>query len=169
MERTTKLKGEPTELGGKEIKVGDKLPSFTLTGTDMKDIDEKFLAGKVGVIVTVPSLDTPVCATETKRFNEEASKLGDEVRVLIVSRDLPFAIKRFCGTEGIENAFTASDYKHRVVGEAFGVHLKSLDLLSRAVFVTDKDGTIRHVEYVEEVGSEPNYEKVLKVAQELTN
>lgn len=155
------------ELGGKEVKVGDKLPPFTVTAVDMRDIDQTTLAGKVGVIVAVPSVDTPVCATETKRFNEEAGKLGDKVAVLIVSRDLPFALKRFCGAEGVENVTTVSDYKHRVFGEAFGVHLKSLDLLSRAVFVTDKQGIIRHVEYVAEVGSEPNYDEVLKVTKEL--
>jgi thioredoxin-dependent peroxiredoxin len=166
MSRTTNFKGEPLSLGGKELKVGDRLPRFTLTGNDMKDVDESILSGKPAIILSVPSLDTPVCAVEGKRFNQEAAQIGKNLVTLIVSRDLPFAQKRYCGAEGINNVITASDYKHRGFGEAFGTHLQAWDLLSRAVFVVDPQGVVRHVEYVSEVSSEPNYDEALTVARE---
>jgi len=117
--------------------------------------------GKILVLSVVPSLDTPVCATQTRTFNQRATQLGQDVTVLTVSMDLPFAQKRFCGAEGIERVVTASDYKHRAFGAAFGVLIKELGLLARAVFVLDRQGQVVHAEYVPEVTHEPNYDAAL--------
>ena len=167
MSRTTNFKGSPLELVGNEVKIGDKIPAFKVTGNDMQDVTEYILKDKVAVIVTVPSLDTPVCSIEAAKFNKEASKLGDKVTVLVVSRDLPFAQKRWCAAEGAERVITASDYKYRNFGPSLGAHIKDWDLNSRAVFVADKSGTIKYVEYVPEVSAEPRYDEVLKIAAEL--
>ncbi len=161
MSRTTKFKGEDLTLMGNVLKVGDTVPQFTVTGNDMADLSSKSLAGKTMIISAIPSIDTPVCAIETKRFNDEVSKMANPPVVLTVSMDLPFAQKRWCGSEGVTAVITASDYKHRNFGEAFGVHIKEWGLLSRAVFVVDKSGKIVHAQYVPEVSSEPDYESVM--------
>lgn len=127
----------------------------------MADLSSSKFAGKTLVVLSVPSLDTPVCAIETKRFNDEASKLGDKVAVLAVSMDLPFAQKRWCGAEGVNNVVTGSDYKHRAFGEAFGAQIQEWGLLTRAVFVADSKGTVVYSEYVPEIPNEPNYTAVL--------
>jgi thiol peroxidase len=168
MTRTTGFQGTTLTLNGKELLLNGQLPKFTLTGNTMSDVTNDVLKDKVGIILSVPSLDTPVCAIETKRFNEEVAKLQNVV-VLAVSRDLPFAQKRWCAAEGIANVITASDYKYRSFGEAFGVEIKEWALLSRAVFVTGQDGVLRYVEYVQEIPNEPNYTEVLKIAKELTH
>ncbi len=151
------MKGNPLKVEGHCIEEGAQLPQFTLTGLDMSDVTNATYAGKVVVLVSVPSLDTPVCAIETKRFNQEATALSKDVVIAAVSRDLPFAQKRWCGAEGVENVVPLSDYKHRSFGKAFGVELPDLALLARAVFVADKTGTIVHVDYVTEVADEPDY------------
>lgn len=168
MTRTTGFQGTPLTLSGNELAVNEQLPPFTLTSNSMTDVTNDVLKNKVAIILSVPSLDTPVCAIETKRFNEEVAKLNDVI-ILAVSRDLPFAQKRWCAAEGIANVITASDYKYRTFGETFGVEIKEWALLSRAVFVAGKDETIRYVEYVQEIPSEPNYAEILKIAQELAH
>lgn len=158
------FKGSPLTLVGREIKVGSSVPDFTLTGNDMGDVTINNFKNKAVLITAVPSLDTPVCAIETKRFNDEVGKLGDKAVLLTVSMDLPFAQKRWVSSECAtsKNLVTASDYKYRGFGEAFGSLLKEWGLLARAVFVVDKTGKFTYVEYVPEVSAEPNYEAALE-------
>jgi thiol peroxidase len=156
------FKGQPLTLVGPQVKVGDAAPHFKLVGNDLSDIDCEKLHGKVRVLSVAPSLDTPVCAAQTRHFNKEAVDLSEDVTILSISMDLPFALARFCGAEGIERVVTGSDYKYREFGEAYGVHIRELGLLARAVFVVGKDNKIAHVEYVSEVTHEPNYEAALK-------
>jgi thiol peroxidase len=145
-------------LVGERVKVGDPLPSFCVTANDLSPVKGENFTGKVLVVVTVPSVDTPVCATETRRFNKNAADLSGDVRILVVSMDLPFAQKRFCAAEGIDKVSTASDYKDHKFGEAFGARIKELGLLTRTVFVFDKKGKCTYAEYVPEVTQEPNYD-----------
>jgi thiol peroxidase len=163
------FKGNRIKVLGDSITEGQPLPEFVLTGTDMADLTNEAFTGKVLVISVVPSLDTPVCAIQTKRFNKEASRLGDQVKILTVSLDLPFAQKRWCGAEDATAVITASDYKYRNFGNAFGVYLEDLGLLARAVFVVDKTGKVTHVEYVDEVASEPNYDAALSKVESAIN
>ena len=166
---TTKVtfKGSPLTVLGTPLKVGDKAPGFTLTATDMSDISSTSFAGKVLILSVVPSVDTPTCSLQTKRFNKEASELGKDVSILTVSMDLPFAQKRWCGAEGVTNITLGSDFKYRKFGEAYGAFLKEWGLLARALFVVDKGGKIAYVQYVPEVSSEPEYEGALKKVREL--
>ncbi len=156
----------PVEGAG--LKVGDKLPNFNLVGNDMSPITNENLKGKVAIISLVPSLDTPVCAIETKRFNSEASEFGDKAVVLTASADLPFAQARWCAAEGAKNLVTASCYKNsKEFGTAFGAFIAPMALLARCVFVADQSGTIQLVEYVKELAEEPNYENIIKKVREL--
>ncbi len=155
------FKGSPLTLVGPEIKVGERAPAFKLVGNDLADISSAAFGGKVLVLSVAPSVDTPVCATQTRRFNQEAAGLSDEVAILSVSLDLPFALTRFCGAEGIERVTTASDYKYRSFGEAYGVYIRELGLLARAVFVVGRDGTVKYAQYVPEVTNEPEYTAAL--------
>ena len=161
------FKGGPMTLVGPAIEVGADVPHFTLTANDMSDLACKTYHGKVRVISVVPSVDTPVCAAQTRTFNERATQLSDDVVVLTVSMDLPFAQARFCGAEGLNRVVTASDYKHRSFGEAFGVLIKELGLLTRAVFVVDKTDKVVYVQYVPEVTEEPNYDSALAAVSAL--
>lgn len=156
------FKDKPLTLGGAALNVGTKMPAFTLTAQDMSDLSSAKYAGKVLVISVVPSLDTPTCDLQTKRFNQEAEKLGSNVHILTVSLDLPFAQKRWCGATGSSRVETGSDYKHRSFGNAFGCFIKEWGLLARAVFVVDKKGTITFVEYVPDISKEPTYDAILK-------
>jgi thiol peroxidase len=157
--------GKPTDLEGPELKVGDVAPDFTVIGNDNTTrITRKDFEGSTTVVAALPSLDTPVCDLETRRFNEEAAKLPD-VRVLTVSMDLPFAQKRWCGAAGVERVKTASDHREASFGRAFGVLQPDRRLLARAVFVVGKDGRIKHVEYVKSVGDQPQYEPALAAAR----
>ena len=158
--------GNPVDLAGEEVKVGQTAPDFVVTGQDMKPITLKDTSGKVRIFAAVPSLDTGVCDKETRRFNEEAAKLPG-VEVWTISMDLPFAQKRWCGAAGITAVKTASDYKKASFGQSWGVLEPGRHLLARAVFVVDKDDTVKHVEYVSSVGNEPNYEAALGVAKSL--
>lgn len=155
------FKGNPLTLIGPKLKVGSEAPHFTLTANDLSDLRCDAYRGKIVVLSVVPSLDTPVCAVQTRTFNQQATRLEKDVVVLTVSMDLPFAQKRFCGAEGIDRVVTASDYKYRTFGEAFGVLIKELGLLARAVFVLDRRGKVVYAEYVPEVTHEPDYEKAL--------
>jgi len=162
------MKGNPLTLVGNEVKVGQKAPDAELAANDLSAVKlSSVCQGKVCVITSVPSLDTPVCDTETRRFNEAAGGLGKDVIIVTVSMDLPFAQKRWCGAAGVENVQTLSDYRGTDFGKAYGVLIKDLRLLARAVFVVDKAGTVRYVELVKEVTSEPDYDAALKAAKEL--
>jgi thiol peroxidase len=159
------MQGKPLTLIGPALTVGGTLPGFVLTANDMSDLSSASYEDKVLVLSVVPSLDTGVCALQTRTFNQKASKLSEDVVILTVSMDLPFAQKRFCGAEGIDRVITASDYKHRSFGPSFGVLIKELGLLARAVFVVDRSGTVRHVEYVSEISQEPSYDAVLAAVE----
>ncbi len=158
------LKGNPMTLTGSELKVGDAAPDVTLVANDLSEIKLSSYKGKKSIILTIPSLDTPVCDTETRRFNVEASKLAD-VKVLAVSMDLPFAQKRWCAAAGIQNVQTLSDYRYADAGNKLGVMIKELKLLARAVFVIDSNGKLAHVQLVKEVASEPDYNAVLEAVK----
>jgi thiol peroxidase len=155
------MRGTAKKVEGSSVVEGAQLPAFTLTGLDLADVTNTSFAGKVLVLVVIPSIDTPVCAIETKRFNQEATGLSDDVVVASVSRDLPFALKRWCAAEGVSRVVSLSDHKHRTFGKAFGVELPELGILARAVFVADKNGNVVHVDYVTEVADEPDYAAAL--------
>jgi thiol peroxidase len=161
------MKGNPVTLLGNEVKVGQKAPDVELVANDLSTVRLSSFSGKVRIITSVPSLDTSVCDTETRRFNEEAGKLGDAVAVITVSMDLPFAQQRWCGAAGVKSVHVLSDYREAAFGQSYGVLIKGLRLLARAVFVVDKDGVIRYQELVKEIGIEPNYDAALKAANEL--
>lgn len=154
------FKGNPVDVAGTVLKAGDAAPEFKLQSTDLQEVSLADSAGKTRIIATVPSLDTGVCSEETKKFNELAQSLPN-VEILAVSMDLPFAIGRWCGAEGVSNVKTVSAHRCTQFGEDYGVLLKggALDrLLVRAVFVVDGDGKIKHVEYVKEIAEHPNYD-----------
>ena len=161
------FQGNPLTLLGNELKVGDKAPDFELLDNDLKTVNLSKFGGKVCVISSVPSLDTPVCDMETRRFNEEAGKLGDNVSILTVSMDLPFAQKRWCGAAGVEKVTTLSDHRDAKFGENYGVLIKELRLLARAIFVVDKKGVIQYIQLVKEVTKEPDYEAVIAAVGKL--
>jgi thiol peroxidase len=161
------MKGQPLTLLGDGLKVGDKAPNFEVIANDLSQVLLSSLRGKVCIISSVPSLDTGVCDRMTRRFNEEAGGLGQDVAVLTISMDLPFAQKRWCGAAGVKNVQTLSDHREASFGKAYGVLIKGLRLLARAVFVVDKQGIIRYTDIVKELTNEPNYEAVLKAAKEM--
>jgi thiol peroxidase len=156
----TTLKGNPFTLIGPEIKVGQKAPDFTVLASDLSPVTLTSSKGKARLICSVPSLDTPVCDSETRRFNEEAAKMPG-VETLIISVDLPFAQGRFCQTSGIKNVQTLSDHRDVSFGKAYGTLIKELRLLSRAVFVIGADDKVLYAEYVKEMSTHPNYEAAL--------
>ena len=162
------MKGNPMTLVGLALKVGDKAPDFEVTGNDMKPVKSSSFSGKVCIISSVPSLDTPVCDMETRRFNKEAAGLGPDVVILTISMDLPFAQKRWCGAAGVDRVITLSDYKTAGFGTSYGVLIKELRLLARAVFVADKNGVIQYIQIVKEVADEPDYSAVLNVVTKLS-
>src|SRR6266496_1102175 len=157
----------PKTLLGSALKPGDKAPAFKLFKTRGEQISSAQFVGKPLVISVIPSIDTRVCPMQTRRFNEEAAKLGDVVNILTVSADLPFAQGRWCGAEGIDKIIMGSDYFDMNFGDAYGTHIKELRLESRAVFVVDAEGIICHVEYVPVSGQEPNYDAALAALKEL--
>lgn len=156
---------EPVTLIGEEIKVGDEAPDFTVLANDLKEVSLSDYKGKVKLIAAVPSIDTDVCSEETKRFNEEADKL-ENVHVLTISMDLPFAQTRWCAANGVKNLDTLSDHRDADFGEKYGVLMKELRLLARAIFVVDSSDKVTYVEYVDEVTNHPDYQKALKAASE---
>lgn len=168
MERhgATTLRGNPLTVVGPELKAGDLAPDFQTVDDSLKPIDLKATGDSVRIFSVVPSLDTPVCDAQTKRFNEEAGKLPN-VKIYTVSMDLPFAQKRWCGAFGVDHVKMLSDHKSGSFGEHYGTLIKELRILSRAIFVVDKDNRIRHAEYVKEVADHPNYESALSVAKTL--
>jgi thioredoxin-dependent peroxiredoxin len=161
------LKGNPVTLVGQELKVGDKAPDFKLQKNDLSDYTLDQSAGKTRIIISVPSLDTPVCDQETRRFNEEAAKLPN-AEVICVSADLPFGQKRWCGAAGVEKIVAASDHRDVSFGKNYGCLISGgpLDrVLARAVFVVDPEGNLKHVEYVKEITEHPNYDQALAAAK----
>ncbi|MCA9245935.1 MAG: thiol peroxidase [Planctomycetales bacterium] len=157
------FKGNPLTLAGNEVKAGDAAPDFTLHyfQDGMQTLTLADVKGKPTILSVVPSLDTPVCATQTKKFNESLGELGDRINAVTVSLDLPFAMNRFCGAESITNIRPASDYQDRNFGQNFGTLIEELKILTRAIFVLDADGNVKHAEYVPEVTEEPNYDAAL--------
>jgi len=155
------MRGNPLTLVGPEITVGQKAPDFSVVTNDMAPVTLADYAGKALALVSVPSLDTPVCAVETRRFNAEAAKLGADVRILTISMDLPFAQKRWCGAMGIDKVETLSDHREASFGLAYGVLIKELRLLARSVFVVNKNGIVTYAELVPEIADEPFYAGVL--------
>ncbi|MGC9455308.1 MAG: thiol peroxidase [Phycisphaerae bacterium] len=164
---TVTMKGNPLELSGPLPAEGDNAPDATLVANDLSQVKLSDFFGKTLIVASVPSLDTSVCSLETKRFNEEAAKLGDDVRVLVVSMDLPFAQQRWCGAEGVENVTTLSDHHDAAFGKAWGVLMPGPRLLARAVFVIDADGKVRYRQLVEEVTNEPDYDDVLAAVRQI--
>lgn len=161
------FKGNPMTLLGPELKVGDTAPPFAVVDNSLSPTTLDSYAGKVKIISAVPSLDTPVCDTETRRFNQEAASLTGDVVVLTISLDLPFAQKRWCGAAGIDKVVTLSDYRDRSFGLGYGVLIKELLLLTRAVFVLDAGNTIRYIQIVPEVTGEPDYAAAIAAAKSL--
>ena len=158
------LKGTPTDLAGPALQVAAAAPEISLQSQSLEDITLGFFAGKTLLIATVPSLDTPVCHAETKKFNDRAGALANTA-IAVVSTDLPFGQKRWCGAEGVENITTLSAHRSAAFGEAYGVLISGGPFdqcLARAIFVIDPEGVLTHVEYVTEVADHPNYEAALE-------
>ena len=155
------MRGNPLTLIGPALKPGDKAPDFQCVAPDLTPVTLASSAGKARLLISVPSLDTPVCSTETIRFNREVAGIGGNTQVSVISMDLPFAQRRFCGSENIANIQTLSDHREASFGRAYGVLIKELRLLARALFVVDPRGTIRYVQIVPEVAQEPNYDEAL--------
>lgn len=157
------FKGIPMTLAGEAVAVGSPAPDFTLHYFEggLNTVTPSDLKGKPTIISVVPSLDTPVCQTQTRKFNEALGALGDRINALTVSLDLPFAMNRFCGAEGITNIRVASDYQTRSFGQNWGMLIEELKLLARGAFVLDADGRVVYSETVSEVTSEPNYDGAL--------
>ena len=161
------LKGGPVDVAGPALQAGGAAPDFTLQDSGLADVNLAASAGKTRIIATVPSLDTPVCHEETKRFNEQAADLSN-VEILVVSMDLPFGQKRWCGAEGVESVKTLSAHRCTKFGEDYGVLISGGPLdrcLARAIFVVDPEGQLKHVEYVGEIAEHPNYEAAIEAAK----
>ena len=154
--------GNAVTLIGAELKVGDKAPDFNVLDNDLKEVGLKDFTGKIKIISVTPSLDTPVCDMQARRFNQEAAKLPGDVVVLNISMDLPFAISRFCTTAGIDKVKSFSDHKYASFGNAYGVLIKELRLLARSIFIIDKDKVIRYIEIIPEITNHPDMIKQLK-------
>lgn len=162
------FKGNPVTLLGETVKVGDKAKDFTVLATDLSPVKLSDFAGKVVVISVVPSVDTGVCEMQTIRFNKEIANFSkDDVQLLTISLDLPFALGRFCADKGIENSLTVSDHKELDFGLKYGFVIEELRLLSRGTVIVDREGNVKFVEYVSEVTSHPDYDKALEVAKSL--
>lgn len=159
--------GKKLNLYGEVVKVSDKAPDFKAVNNDLSSFDSKENQGKVVVYSVVPSIDTGVCSLQARTFNEEAEKLGDDVIVITVSCDLPFAQKRFCAQEGIKNSISISDYKDHDFGKKYGFLIEDLALLSRGVVIVDKNGKIAYTEYVKEVSNEVNFEAAIDAVKAL--
>lgn len=161
------MKGQGLTLLGNELKAGQKAPDFEVVANDLSTVRFSSFQGKVCIICSVPSLDTAVCDTMTRRFNEEAGKLGEDVVVLTVSMDLPFAQQRWCGGAGVEKVRTLSDHREAAFGMAYGVLIKEVRLLGRAVFVVNRDGVLEYMQIVPELTDEPNYQAALNAVKRL--
>ncbi len=161
------LHGNPLTLIGTVLNVGDAAPDLEVLDNDLNAVKLSSFRGKICVISAVPSLDTPTCDMETRRFNETAGQLGDDVVILTVSTDLPFAQKRWCGSAGVDKVITLSDHRDAVFGSAFGVLIKELRLLARSIFVVDRDGIIQYIQHVKELSEEPDYDAVIEAVKKI--
>jgi thiol peroxidase len=161
------LRGNSFTLVGSEVKVGAKAPDVELLANDLSPAKISDYRGKVAVLSAVPSLDTPTCDMETRRFNTEAAKLGEDVVILTISTDLPFAQKRWCGAAGVDKVKTLSDHRAADFGQAYGVLIKELRLLARSIFVLDKEGVVQYVQHVKELSQEPDYNAVIAAVRKL--
>lgn len=170
MNERTKLitaKGNPLTLLGNVVKTGDRAPAFNCLNGEMEPVESTAFANKIVVLASVPSLDTPVCDIEIRRFNAEAEKLGDDIAIVTISMDLPFAQKRWCGSAGMTRVTALSDHRNASFGMAYGVLIKELRLLARAVFVVDREGMIQHAQLVKELTDEPDYQAALDAVARL--
>ncbi len=157
--------GKPVVLLGTMCKLGDVAQDFTVVNQNLEEDKLSNYDGKVKILSVFPSIDTGVCATQNRKFNEEAAKLGDDIVILSISNDLPFAQKRFCGAEGIDNVIMLSDYQQVDFGTKYGFLIGGLRLLARGIVVIDKNNIIRHIEYVSEITDEPDYDTALSIAK----
>ncbi len=164
------FKGNPMTLAGQALAVGAAAPPFTLHYADngLKKLTLEDLKGKPTILSIVPSLDTPTCATQTRRFNQDLAAMGDKINAVTVSRDLPFAQARFCGAEGIKSIRTASDYQTHAFGDDYGLTIEELKLLTRAVIVLDSSGKVVYKQIVSEVTQEPDYDQALSALRSAT-
>lgn len=165
-QNVVKFKGSPLTLIGPEIKIGAKAPEFQVLAQDLSPVTLSTFTGKTLLISVTPSIDTPVCDAQVHRFNEEAGKLPG-VEILNVSMDLPFALKRWCGAAGVDKVKAVSDHRDASFGKAYGMLIKELRLLTRAIVLIDNSGTVRYVEYVPEVTAHPNYDAALHAARRI--
>ena len=165
--RTVALKGNKQILTGNVVKEGNAAPDFKAVELDMRQFEFSKTSGKIRIISAVSSLDTPVCDRETRRFNEEAAKLGTDVEIITISMDLPFAQRRWCGAAGIDKVKVLSDYRDRSFGHAYGVLVEESKLLARAVFIVDRNGILRYLQLVDDISHEPDYQSVLQAAKTL--
>jgi thiol peroxidase len=162
------MKGNPLTLVGNEVKVGEKAPDFMALDNDLTPVQFSSYRGKICILSSVPSLDTPVCDTETRKFNEEATRLGMDILILTISMDLPFAQKRWCAAAGVDKVKTLSDHRDASFGTSFGVLIKELRLLARAVFLVDRQGTLQYIQFVKELTKEPDYDAILNALKKLS-
>lgn len=162
------MKGNPVTLLGNNVEVGDSAPDCTLAANDLSAFTLSSLKGKKVILSVVPSLDTPICDLQTKRFNQEAAGLGDDVAVLTISMDLPFAQKRWCGATDSVNVQTLSDHRDAAFGEQYGLLVEGLRLLARAIFVVDANGTVQYKQIVNEITEEPDYDPVISAVKNLS-
>ncbi len=161
------FQGNPVTLIGKETKKGDNAPDFTVINNELKPISLSDFDGKIKILSVFPSVDTGVCSKQNHRFNEEAANLSDDIVILAISNDLPFALSRFCGAEGIDKVITLSDHKDLDFSMKYGFLIEEMRLLARGVVVLDKEKKVQHVEYVPEIGEEPDYEAAIKAAKNI--
>ena len=155
------MRGNPLTLVGNEIKIGEMAPDFTVLDNNLSPVRLSSFHNKISILSSVPSLDTPVCDIETRKFNEEAGRLGPDVVILTISMDLPFAQKRWCAASGVDKVQTLSDHRDASFGTSYGVLIKELRLLARAVFLVDRQGILQYSQLVQEISREPDYEAVL--------
>jgi len=166
------MRGNPLTLSGPEIRAGQDAPDFTALDNSLQPVRLSDAKGKVVILSAVPSVDTPVCDTETRRFNQEAAALSSGIEIWTLSADLPFAQKRWCGAAGVDRVKTLSDFRERSFSQNYGVLIKDgplAGLTARAVFVIGKDGKVKHVEYVKEIATEPQYDAILSAAKAAAN
>lgn len=162
------MKGNPLTLVGKGLIEGNTAPDFEVLDNNLSPVRFSSFRGKVCVISSVPSLDTPVCDMETRRFNVEAGNLSPDVKILTISMDLPFAQKRWCGAAGVDKVITLSDHREAEFSIQYGVLIKELRLLARSLFVVDREGVIRYIQIVKEISQEPDYETVLEAVKKIS-
>ncbi|OGW41011.1 MAG: lipid hydroperoxide peroxidase [Nitrospirae bacterium RBG_13_39_12] len=162
------MHGNPLTLAGTEVQVGDKSPPFTVIDRDMKEVGLHDFTGKIKIISVTPSLDTPVCEVQARKFNEEAAKLSADIVILNISMDLPFAISRFCTAAGIDRVQAFSDHRDASFGTAYGILIKELRLLARSIFIVDKDDVIRYKEIVRELTELPDFKSALEAVKKIS-